>query len=634
MGRATDTTRTALGGVSVSVSDQTATTDEQGWFTLSDVPVSDRALVTFSKTGYVDTQRVIEVIDDEISPLDAVLSQTGTVQSLDASAGGTVSHNGGSVEIGANSLVDPTGSPFTGTAQASLTSFDPTVESQREAFPGNFAGLVDGTEKPFESYGFMDVSVTGSGELQLAPGETSTVEIPIPTAQVDTAPETIPLWYYDTSDGYWKQEGTATKVGNVYRGTITHFSTWNADYLYEQAYLTGTVKTQVVPYSKQTKNWNCGPTSLAMGLKHWGIQVEIDAIARVTNNYNPETQTHEIFDWEAARGYAEEKVGEARFYPYRDFEDAVRSVKEEIDKGHPVLLRTGLTGAGHVIVIVDYSDDAFIAYDPRGRFDLEEGYPEWNKFSECNESPRESGRGVTYELSWFKDKWKREYEGEDTYGRMRIGRADERPPGSPVASARVMSNGADYSGMSSTITGADGRFRIPVRPNSSVEIQARKGGGMSSTASTVTTPTSEGGEIDMGDIVLNVPPEVGEATSLEFKVDLTYMGETSMMSYMIKNIETSNLKLRVGGTTYGQDFIYIIDVGEEKAYAYAAGTWIDMSAMMQEYFQLYGEAFSVYQTELAEWAGGDYTYEFDGTTIRIYGIQVNLHLPDSLFQPG
>ena len=322
MGKVADTGGTALGNVTVTVAGQSATTNDQGWFSISNIASGSRVLATFNKNGYVTTQRVAEVRVGSSSFMDVTMAQASAAQSLNATTGGTITQGDGSVAIPANSLVDVQGNSFTGTANVSVTPFDPTVESSREAFPGNFAGLVSGEEKPFESYGFMDVTATGSGPLQLASGKTATVEIPIPAADVASAPATIDLWYYDTTDGYWKKEGTATKVGSVYRGTVSHFSTWNADYLYDQAYLTG----------------------------------------RVVN-----------------------------------------------------------------------------------------------------------------------------------------------AEGAPQVGATVVCDGVDYSGRGEATTGTDGRFRVSVRPNSSVRVWASKGG-RSSTPTTVTTPTTAGGEKDVGDIVLTAPP--------------------------------------------------------------------------------------------------------------------------------
>jgi uncharacterized protein YfaP (DUF2135 family) len=241
MGRVIDAYGRSLGGVTVAVGGKTGETNNQGWFTISDVASSIRALVTFSKEGYVTTQKITEVRVGESSFIDVAMVEVGPPQSLNAVVGGTITQGGGSVTIEANSLVDAQGNPFTGVANISLTPFDPTIRSHLAAFPGRFAGLVDGEERPFESYGFMDVTVTGSGLLHLAPGKSATIEIPIPEEYVEVAPNTIDLWYYDTADGYWKKEETATKVGGVYRGTVTHFSTWNADLIYQQAYIMGRV---------------------------------------------------------------------------------------------------------------------------------------------------------------------------------------------------------------------------------------------------------------------------------------------------------------------------------------------------------------------------------------------------------
>jgi uncharacterized protein YfaP (DUF2135 family) len=241
MGKVTDTAGSVVGNATVSVGGQSAATNDQGWFSISNVAAGSRVLATFSKNGYVITQRTAEVRVGSSSFLDVTMAQASAAQSLDATTGGAITQSSGSVNIGANSLVDAQGNSFTGTASVSVTPFDPTVESARDVFPGNFAGLVNGEEMPFESYGFMDVTVTGSGLLQLASGKTATIEIPIPATKVASAPNTIDLWYYDTADGYWKNEGTATKVGSVYRGTVSHFSDWNADFLYDLAYITGRV---------------------------------------------------------------------------------------------------------------------------------------------------------------------------------------------------------------------------------------------------------------------------------------------------------------------------------------------------------------------------------------------------------
>jgi len=152
---------------------------------------------------------------------------------IDAQAGGVVSTNdGGSVDIAGGSLVDASGNPYVGTARVSVTTFDPTTENGIRAFPGEFEGVrLDGTTVPFESYGYVDITVTGPGgePLQLAPNTRSDIRVPIPPGLVAAAPAEVPLWFFDKNDGLWKEERMATNNGNHFTGFVTHFSPYNID---------------------------------------------------------------------------------------------------------------------------------------------------------------------------------------------------------------------------------------------------------------------------------------------------------------------------------------------------------------------------------------------------------------------
>jgi hypothetical protein len=58
-----------------------------------------------------------------------------------------------------------------------------------------------------------------------------------------SAPATIPLWYIDEKTGLWKEEGIATRQGNNYVGTVSHFSFWNCDTGISGVTLSATLKT-------------------------------------------------------------------------------------------------------------------------------------------------------------------------------------------------------------------------------------------------------------------------------------------------------------------------------------------------------------------------------------------------------
>lgn len=110
------------------------------------------------------------------------------------------------------------------------------------------------------------------------------------------------------------------------------------------------------------------------------------------------------------------------------------------------------------------------------------------------------------------------------------------------------------------------------------------------------------------------------------------MDQTSTVRFRAKNIGSPNIKFRVEGTAEGQEFKFIFDAGESKAWMWLSAIgWQDISEYMQSYFQQFQQQFNGYTTQLSGWTGGDWTYAdpTTGATVRIYDIVVNPSLPDS-----
>jgi hypothetical protein len=245
MGTVKDTAGVSIANATVTAvgTGLTATTNDQGYYSMSGLAAATRLTVNYSSAGYAPTSKITAIQANQSSYLDAVIAAVDATATFPASSGTTVTTtggaigtlSGGAVTIPANALVDGTGANFAGTATITVTASDPTTTSGRNAFPGDFEGVqaAGGATVPIESYGFIDVNITDASgnKLQLATGQTATITIPIPSSMRATAPATIPLWYYDTATGQWKEQGTATKsvAGDVFTGTVSHFTTWNAD---------------------------------------------------------------------------------------------------------------------------------------------------------------------------------------------------------------------------------------------------------------------------------------------------------------------------------------------------------------------------------------------------------------------
>lgn len=257
-GRITSANGSALGGVDVSVinaSTLTSTTNEQGYFTIDNVPASSRVSVIFSKRGYVMTSQATRVQVGHGSYINATM----------ASYEQSVSIDGGSVTIAPDSLMTSLGFAYSGAATVNLTTFDPTTDTGLKAFPGSFEGVLQsGAVIPFKSLGYMDISVFDSNgnTLSLGPGMTAAIKIPIPFGMLAEAPATIALWYFDLTDGQWHEEGMMTKTGSAYEGTVSRFSIWSVGVGYNRSWVKGRVVdcTTLAPIegarvSIQGNNW-------------------------------------------------------------------------------------------------------------------------------------------------------------------------------------------------------------------------------------------------------------------------------------------------------------------------------------------------------------------------------------------
>ncbi len=232
MGEVKDSNSDTIGGVKVSAGGKTTTSNAQGFFSL-DVPPTDRLVVNFTKEGYVSASKITKMPSGQSIYLEPVITQYEQTDIISAIHGGIVSTaDGGAVDIDPDSLVDSSGSTYNGLATIAITTFDPTTETGANSFPGDFEGVTtSGETVAFESYGFVDITILdeNGNALQLAPGQPAFIKIPIAPRLVLSAPNSIPLWYYDTTDGKWYEDGSAIKFGDIYEGEVTHFSPWNAD---------------------------------------------------------------------------------------------------------------------------------------------------------------------------------------------------------------------------------------------------------------------------------------------------------------------------------------------------------------------------------------------------------------------
>lgn len=232
IGRVIDSNNNPIEGVTITIGNMTTPTDANGVFVMNDALVFERfGYVKADKEGYIHGSRAV-VPSSGTNKVEIMLLEETVIQTLNSGETATVAlANGASVSLDGN-YKNPDGSDYTGSIDVIMHMLDPVDDNMELQMPGMlYAENIDGNERMLQTLGMLAVELRGDNgeDLNLADGSTSELRIPLDPSLVSTAPSSIPLWYFDETNGYWKEEGEATLIGNEYVGTVSHFSFWNCD---------------------------------------------------------------------------------------------------------------------------------------------------------------------------------------------------------------------------------------------------------------------------------------------------------------------------------------------------------------------------------------------------------------------
>ncbi len=234
-----------LANAKISVGGFSSTTIANGSFEFANLPITDQAVVKFEALGYVSAFRNLAVLQNQTSDTQVVLSKIAVSTTFAANVNTTVSvpSSSAQVALSANSLVDAaTGVLASGNITAQVTPIDPAANPQ--SMPGDYTAQNGSQIESIESFGALNIELSDSNgnKLNLGAGKTATIRIPVASRAI-TLPATIPLFYFNETTGRWLEEGTATLLGTptnrYYEGTVSHFSFWNADQVYNTIFVSG-----------------------------------------------------------------------------------------------------------------------------------------------------------------------------------------------------------------------------------------------------------------------------------------------------------------------------------------------------------------------------------------------------------
>jgi uncharacterized protein (TIGR02145 family) len=158
----------------------------------------------------------------------------GTSININSAMGGTITtNNNAQVTFPVNAFTTLSGIPFNGDVRVFTHHISPDDSMFSLITPGgDLAALNQNNElSQLISYGMTGVLIEdiNGNKLEIAPGKTAELKMPIAVSQIADAPADIPLFYFNTEKGIWVKEGTAIRLGNEFIGSVSHFSWWNCD---------------------------------------------------------------------------------------------------------------------------------------------------------------------------------------------------------------------------------------------------------------------------------------------------------------------------------------------------------------------------------------------------------------------
>lgn len=253
-----DTNGLPVSGATVTIGNSTVTTNLKGFFTFKNASVKENfAHIKVTKVGFVNASRVL-VPTNGVNRVNIMMIPATATSTIASGSVSTVSLPNGTKVKFDGSFKDSNGNAYSGNVNVAVFHLAPSNQYLNELMPGSFLATNSaGNARVMETFGMLHVQLTGSSgqNLQIANNHTAEITVPVDAAQTSGSPATIPLWSYNEDTGMWKEEGSATKIGNSYVGTVSHFSWWNCDAQFEQATMKVTVKNsagQVLPNIKVT----------------------------------------------------------------------------------------------------------------------------------------------------------------------------------------------------------------------------------------------------------------------------------------------------------------------------------------------------------------------------------------------
>jgi len=232
IGQVVDMENHAVSGATVNIGSTSVQTDVNGVFVINGANVREKfAYVRVVKSGYFEGSRALVPTLGKNNVRIMMIPAT-PIATVNSGESGTVELPDGSKIVFDGAFADENGNAYSGSVSVAAFHLRASDADIAGLMPGMLYGQgEDGKPKVLRTFGMINVEMRGNSgqKLNLATGHTAQISMKIDYAQAGNAPAVIPLWHFDQDNGYWKEDGGASKQNGFYIGNVSHFSWWNVD---------------------------------------------------------------------------------------------------------------------------------------------------------------------------------------------------------------------------------------------------------------------------------------------------------------------------------------------------------------------------------------------------------------------
>jgi hypothetical protein len=231
---AISTLRTTSSGI---VESEYGTTNAEGVLQVKNIYMFPSTYFTASKPGYFQGSRRIYPEAGQTHFIKIILLDADYAGTFDAADGGDIDlQDQVSLSFPPGSIVSKNGELYTGEVRVNAQPIAADDKDLLYKMPGDLVGFNNtGNRVALGSFGMVGIELRSPWNelLNLKEGKTVEMKMKVPDDKLSKAPSTIPMWYFDESEGYWKEDGSASLEGNEYVAQLPHFSFWNCDASFE-----------------------------------------------------------------------------------------------------------------------------------------------------------------------------------------------------------------------------------------------------------------------------------------------------------------------------------------------------------------------------------------------------------------